>query len=55
MDDLNDMLDMFYKELRQARRELNEYRALPSDKRNENKLQKLREKYEALEEIDRQL
>lgn len=52
MDDWD--IDKFYASLRKARRELNEYRALPSNKRNERKLQELKEKYEALEEIERQ-
>lgn len=47
-------IDRFYQELRKTRRELNEYRALPSNKRNERKFQELKERYYALEEIERQ-
>jgi hypothetical protein len=53
MDNLE--IDRFYQELRKVRRELNEYRALPFNKRNERKLQKLKERYEALEEIGEML
>ena len=45
-------IDRFYQELRKARRELNEYRALPANKRDAKKLQELKERYDALEEIE---
>ena len=51
MDDWD--IDKFYASLRKARRELNEYRALPFNQRNERKLQELKERYYALEEIKR--
>jgi len=54
MDNNDFAVDKFYRELREARQELDAYRALPSNKRNLIKLQELREKYEALEEIERQ-
>lgn len=55
MDEVNDMLDRFYSELRKARRELNEYISLPSNKRNLKKLQELKDKYYTLEEIEKQI